>query len=434
MRVYLSALGCKLNQNEMETLARQLAAAGHQVVPDAATADTIIVNTCTVTHVAARKSRQLTRRLHRANRNARIVLTGCFAEMARDEAEELPGVLQVVGNPDKDNLIHLLGLAPEDTQATPSEAGDVDAQLRTRASVKIQDGCDNECTYCIVRVARGPQRSRSRVEILGEIQARLQAGYQEIVLTGVHIGAYGRDHGNSAPATLWGLVEEILSGTNVARLRLSSIEPWDIAPESLRLWEDRRLCRHLHLPLQSGSNAVLSRMRRHYTSQEFARVVDSARSVVPELAITTDVIVGFPGETDAEFEETLRFVEAMQFRKVHIFPFSSREGTEAAAYPNQVEPQVKRERVRRLAQIAGQSELAFRKQLVNRTVEVLWETQGAPGDWLGLTDHYVRVHAQSTEDLRNTITAVRVTGLSATGLHGIILRGGVSPPPAAARH
>jgi len=421
MKVHLSALGCKLNQNEIETIARQLAAAGHQVVLDPADADTIIVNTCTVTHVAARKSRQLARRLHRANSSARLVLTGCFAEISREEAAKLPGVSRVVGNQEKDRLIKLLGLAPDESLVSHPDASGITPQLRTRASVKIQDGCDNECTYCIVRIARGAQRSRAKDEIMAEIRARLHAGYQEIVLTGVHIGAYGRDQQQITQTSLWELVEEILANTAVPRLRLSSIEPWDIAGENLRLWEDKRLCRHLHLPLQSGSNAVLGRMRRHYTSATFAGLVEHARRIVPEIAITTDVIVGFPGETEAEFAETLRFVEAMHFRKVHIFPFSSREGTEAAGFSPQLAPQVKQDRVQRLAQIAKRNEMIYCEQFVNRTVEVLWETQTGAAEWSGLTDHYVRVHAHHPIDIRNTITPVYISALSSTGLCGHIL-------------
>jgi len=419
MKIHLSAIGCKLNQNEIETLARQIASAGHQVVLDPAEADTIVVNTCTVTHVAARKSRQLARRLHRLNGNAQILLTGCYAEMARDEAAELPGVAGVVGNQQKDDLLARLGLTQGDVPAGQANAGNIDRQLRTRASIKIQDGCDNECTYCIVRIARGPQRSRAQDEIMAEICARLQAGYQEIVLTGVHIGAYGRDQQQAVRTSLWDLVERILRETAVPRLRLSSIEPWDAAEEHLRLWQDRRLCRHLHLPLQSGSDTVLARMKRHYATADFARIVEGARRAVPEIAVTTDVIVGFPGETEAEFEDTLRFVESMRFRKVHIFPFSSREGTEAAVFADQISPVVKQQWVHRLAQVARQSEIAFCEQFVNRTVEVLWETQ-VDGEWSGLTDHYVRVRARSSRDLRNTFTPVCITAAGATGLRGHI--------------
>ena len=340
VKVYVTSLGCKLNQSEVENFARELNAAGHQVVSDPGDSDTIIVNTCAVTQTASRKSCQLARRLHRANTNARLVLTGCFAEISPDKAAELPGVQKVVGNTGKDRILELLGLSTCHTSA--SQLGrNSPTLLRTRALVKIQDGCDNECTYCIVRLARGPQHSRDKREIIAEIHDCARAGYKEIVLTGVHIGAYGRDQRQTAKTDLWDLVNTILRETPVPRLRLSSIEPWDISPEHLALWQNGRLCRHLHLPLQSGSDTVLSRMKRRYRTCEFADVVEAARRMVPQMAITTDLIVGFPGETEREFEESLRFVEAMQFSKVHIFPYSARPGTQAAEFPGQVSSEVK---------------------------------------------------------------------------------------------
>jgi len=420
VKVYLASLGCKLNQSEVERMARELSTLGHRVVLDPADADTIILNTCTVTQIAARKSRQFARRLHRANADARIVLTGCFAEMSPDRAAELPGVQVVVGNVDKERIAERLGPAPFGADASAG-AQNLAPLLRTRAFVKIQDGCDNECTYCIVRIARGPQRSRDKDAIVAEIQDRVRAGYKEVVLTGVHIGAYGRDQRQPGGTALWDLVATVLHETTISRLRLSSIEPWDILPQHLVLWQNERLCRHLHLPLQSGSDAVLYRMKRRYTTREFAGIVEAARQMVPHIAITTDVIVGFPGETEREFEETLLFVEAMQFSRVHIFPFSARAGTEAATYPDQVPPQAREERVHRLAEVARRSERAFWEQFVGQTVEVLWESKRDAQAWSGLTDHYVRVTTQSDSELHNQITPVRITSLTSNGLRGEML-------------
>ncbi len=402
----------------MEKLARELSACGHQVVSDPTEADTIILNTCTVTHIAARKSGQFVRRLHRANTDAQIVLTGCFAEMSPDEAAALPGVRAVVGNADKERLLERLGLCPSGAGEGSVRHLPALPSLRTRAFVKIQDGCDNECTYCIVRIARGRQRSRDKDEIIAEIHERVSAGYQEVVLTGVHIGAYGRDHNQTAEIDLWDLVDAILRETSIPRLRLSSIEPWDIAPQYLALWQNERLCRHLHLPLQSGSDTALARMKRRYTVREFAEIVEAARRAVPDMAITTDVIVGFPGETESEFEETLRFVGAMQFSRVHIFPFSARTGTEAATYPGQVSPQVKQVRAQRLAEIARAGERAFWQRFVGQTVKVLWESKREAHVWSGLTDHYVRVMARSEAELHNRITPVHITALTSNGLWG----------------
>lgn len=253
---------------------------------------------------------------------------------------------------------------------------------------------------------------------MAEIRARVQSGYKEIVLTGVHIGAYGRDRHQNMQMSLWELVEEILRETDTPRLRLSSIEPWDICSENLALWQDQRLCRHLHLPLQSGSDSILSRMKRRYTAGDFVRMVESARAVIPKIAITTDVIVGFPGEAETDFRATQQLVEAIQFSKVHIFPYSSRLGTEAEKFPNQVAPPLKQERVRRLAESARQGEVAFREQFIDRTVHVLWENRKNNGQWSGLTDHYVRVFTDSHIDLHNRITPVYTTALLSSGLRG----------------
>jgi threonylcarbamoyladenosine tRNA methylthiotransferase MtaB len=410
-------LGCKLNQNEMETLARELVSKGHTVVPEPESADAIVLNTCTVTQVAARKSRQLARRLHRANQKAEIVLTGCFTEMSPDEAANLPGVRRVIGNRSKEQLPELLGPDAEASATMDDGLEDGIPHLRTRALVKIQDGCDNHCTYCIVRIARGSQRSRRQQDIIEEINTRLEAGYQEVVLTGVHIGAYGRDQGQMGQTDLWSLVESILHQTDLPRLRLSSIEPWDISIENLALWQDQRLCRHLHLPLQSGSDSVLSRMGRRYTVGEFARFVEVARQSIPDTAITTDLIAGFPGETEQEFQETMDFVETAQFSRIHVFPFSSRAGTLAAHFPNQIDPQTKQERAQRLAEIGRHSETTFRSRFVGRTLEVLWETQKGQ-DWQGLTDNYVRVSTHSSAPLHNRITPVHILGLVPGGLRG----------------
>jgi len=422
MRIYVSSLGCKLNQSEMEGLAARLAAGGHRVVASPAEADLCVLNTCAVTHVAAQKSRQALRRLHRENPQARLVATGCYAELAPEDLNDLPGIEQVAGNVDKDHLPELLGLI--ETVSAPSLAPGASQLMpplsRTRSFVKIQDGCDNACSYCIIRLARGPQRSRPAEEILAEIRARLAAGHQEIVLTGVHIGAYGRDRGDSAVEDdLWSLVRRILSGTAVPRLRLSSIEPWDLPAPVLDLWADPRLCRHLHLPLQSGSDATLRRMNRRYTSAEFAALVAAARAAIPDLAVTTDVIVGFPGETEAEFAESLSFVQQIGFAQAHVFPYSLRSGTPAARMPGQVPSQVKAARARAMRAAAAAASRAFRQQFLGRTLDVLWES-AKPGEadpvWSGLTGNYLRVYAPSSENLANTLAPARLLAVTRQGL------------------
>jgi threonylcarbamoyladenosine tRNA methylthiotransferase MtaB len=433
MRIHVGSLGCKLNQSEMDALAHGLAQAGHQIVASPAEADLCVLNTCAVTHVAAQKSRQALRRLHRDNPGAHLVATGCYAELAPAELRDLPGVDLVAGNRDKERLWELIGgqvtgpapPAPRPAllvpQATPLACSI--PRSRTRAFVKIQDGCDNACTYCIVRVARGPQWSRPPDEILTEVQARLVAGYQEIVLTGVHIGAYGRDRRNdNLGSDLWTLVARILAETGVPRLRLSSIEPWDLPERAFRLWDDPRLCRHLHLPLQSGSDATLRRMARRYTTSSFAALMAAAGAAIPDLAVTTDVIAGFPGETEQEFAESLAFVQAMGFARVHVFPYSSRPGTPAARMPDQVPPPAKAERAEAMRAVASASDRSFRQRFVGRTMRVLWESsrREAGPVWSGLTDNYLRVLTCSSANMENTLTPTRLISLVPGGLQGEI--------------
>ncbi|MFB0537480.1 MAG: radical SAM protein, partial [Anaerolineae bacterium] len=271
---------------------------------------------------------------------------------------------------------------------------------------------------------RGGQRSRPQRDVLAEVEARVAAGYQEVVLTGVHIGAYGRDSGHQGDESLWALVEAILVRTGVRRLRLSSIEPWDLDPACLRLWEDSRLCRHLHLPLQSGCDATLQRMGRSYTPGQFAALVEAAREAIPDVAITTDVIVGFPGESEAEFNENVRFVEAMGFARTHVFKYSARPGTQAATMPDQVPPLVKKARSRAMAEVGRHSAKAFRRGFLGRTLEVLWEGQmkssesGQQALWSGLTDNYLRVRTRKGRNLCNTITRTELIAVAGDGMWG----------------
>ena len=437
MRIHVSSLGCKLNQNEMDTLAARLARRGHQVVATAGEADLCVLNTCAVTHVAAQKTRQALRRLHRKNPQARLIATGCYAELTPDDLRSLPGVELVAGNQEKERLAELLG-AGEATGGGPDfdlRPASPAPRSRTRALVKIQDGCDNACTYCIIHLARGPQRSRPAAQILDEVRAHLASGHREVVLTGVHIGAYGQDMlGEQAGTDLWDLVGRILAGTGLPRLRLSSIEPWDLNEQALRLWEDPRLCRHLHLPLQSGCDAILRRMARRYTVAEFAALVDAARAAVPGLAVTSDVIVGFPGETETQFAESLAFVDSLGLARLHVFPYSLRAGTPAAEMPDQVPAQSKAERARAMRAVAASNARAFRQRFIGQTMDVLWETS-RPGDqgpvWSGLTDNYLRVHTCSAADLGNTISPTRLVALTRGGLRGTIetQKAGDEPQP-----
>ncbi len=426
VRIYVGSLGCKLNQSEMDALAFRLSRRGHQIVASPAEADLCVLNTCAVTHVAAQKSRQALRRLHRENPEARLVATGCYAELTPADLVSLPGVEFVAGNEDKERLDELIanGSAGREVAAPAPRPSPPIPHFRTRALVKVQDGCDNACTYCIIRVARGPQRSRPPGHVLADVRSRLAAGHQEVVLTGVHIGAYGRDRtGGDWDTDLWALVARILAETDVRRLRLSSIEPWDLAERAFRLWEDARLCRHLHLPLQSGCDAMLQRMARRYTAVKFATLVAAARDAIPDLAVTTDLIVGFPGETDAEFAESLTFVQETGFARVHVFAYSPRPGTPAAGMPAHVPSPVKAERARVMRAVAAACARAFHGRFVGRTMDVLWESSraGEAGPvWTGLTDNYLRVQAASPADLSNRLMPTRLVALTTGGLQGEI--------------
>lgn len=410
MKVYLESLGCKLNQSELERMARQLQRAGHTVVDSPAEADICVLNSCAVTHIAARKTRQALRGMRRANPRARLAVVGCYAQLWPAELSAVEGV-EVIGHAAaKEDIVTALGLPAE-----PIAPAGPPARRRTRAFVKVQDGCNNHCTYCVVRLARGPERSRPLPEILDEVRALAGEGIREIVLTGVHVGAYGRDLG----LDLVDLVRSILNEVDIARLRLSSIEPWHLEERFFELWRDPRLCRHLHLPLQSGCDATLRRMGRRYTTAEFARLVNTAREHIPDVAITTDVMVGFPGETDEEFAQSLAFIERMGFARIHVFRYSPRPGTPAASFPGQVPAEVSAARSDAVIAVGEASSQAFRRRFLGRRMSVLWETRDPENDlWSGLTDNYIRVWMASEEDLHNRLMDVELMELFGEGMLG----------------
>ena len=373
MRVNLKTLGCRLNEAELETWAQQLQSQGHQIVRDSAIADLVIVNSCAVTDDAVKKSRYLIRRVHRENPRAKLVLSGCYATLSAKEAAESLGVDLVVANADK---VRLIEMAKErlDLPTMPvfsSELGEAPlfAMGRQRAFVKVQDGCRYRCTFCIVTVARGEEKSRPIEEIVSEINALHELGVQEVVLTGVHLGGYGSD----SNSRLEHLIAAVLEHTGIPRVRLGSLEPWELTDGFLDLWKNPRLMPHLHLPLQSGSDAVLRRMARRCKTAEFAELVARARQTVPDMNITTDIIVGFPGETDEEWQESLGFIERMDFGHVHIFTFSARTGTKAAGLPSQVPHPTKRTRSLALHELAESQRRSYLHRFVGRTFPVLWE-------------------------------------------------------------
>lgn len=433
MRVYVGQVGCRLNYSEMECLAGKLRLAGHSVVEEPTDAQVIVFNTCAVTADAVRGSRKTARSLHSLNPAARLVLTGCWATLETQGA--LPHISTVVPNAHKDEIAALLESWSADfddpallarllPDGTPLELPAVSPRVaRTRTYIKVQDGCNNRCTFCIVTVARGASRSRTVAEVVAEVRAAVETGVREVVLTGVHLGGYGRDIAAGDRTNLGTLVRAILEESEVTRVRLSSLEPWELAPGFFTLWQQYpgRLCPHLHLPLQAGSDRTLRAMARRCTTSSFRLLVEEARAAIPDLLVTTDLIAGFPGESDAEFAAGLEFVTAMRFAGGHVFPFSARAGTAAASLAGQVASEVKRERARRLREAVEATGRSERARFLGQLRPVLWEGEGAPvggesleGEpgrlWSGLTDNGLRVQAVAPAgvDLHGVISEARI--------------------------
>jgi threonylcarbamoyladenosine tRNA methylthiotransferase MtaB len=399
-KIVLDTVGCKLNQAESQLLARQLANAGYRLVAPDDGADVYVLNTCTVTHVADGKCRRLLSQARRRNPHALVVAIGCYAERAPRELFQLKCVDLVLDNHQKMDLLPRLKKSghPMLPGASLNQA-----DFRTRTFVKIQDGCNNFCAYCIVPLVRGREKNVPPERVIDDVKGRVAEGYKEVVLTGTEVGAY-----NDRGVGLKELLRRILDETGVARLRLSSLQPQEITPELVGLWRDERLCRHFHLSLQSGSDAVLKRMGRRYATAEYHRAVELIRGVVPGVAITTDVIVGFPGETDEEFRESYNFCKQMDFARIHVFSYSPRPGTRAALMPKQVDDKTKRERSRRMLALGRACLRNFRQEFLGKTLKVLWEKESC-GVWSGLTDNYIRVYTRSDKDLTNQLVPVKLT-------------------------
>lgn len=423
MKVYLDMVGCRLNQSELESYARQFRLAGHTLTSDVEMADLVVINTCTVTAAAASDSRQKIR--HAAHAGAgQIVVTGCWATINSPEIVDLPRVSHVIGNQEKDILVPIvLDLPIQQFEHLSIQREPIPgSRLRTRAFIKVQDGCDNHCTYCITTIARGSGRSRGIYEVLQDIQAALDGDTKEIVLTGVHLGSWGYDF--EKRSHLVELVKAILNDTDTPRLRLSSLEPWDISPDFFELWQSPRLCRHLHLPLQSGCEATLKRMGRKITSYAYAHLLRQARNAIPGVSITTDIITGFPGETEQEFVESSSFILDMDFTRGHVFTYSARPGTAAAELPDQVPIDISKQRSARIRQILSNSSSKCLEKHIGQNLSVLWEKGSLLGDGLwelsGLSDNYLRVRTNSLSLCHNQIMDVNITGVVRGELYGQI--------------
>lgn len=397
--VAIETLGCKLNQAESESLGKLLTHIGYTVVTPTGSPTVYILNTCTVTHVADRKSRHLLRLARRRNPGCLIVTTGCYAERAPQDFAQIPEVNFTIDNNDKARLPNIL----KDYIRRDTEEVRYPRMYRTRSFIKVQEGCSQFCSYCIVPFVRGGERSLPADDIVAEVKRRLKDGHKEIVLTGTRIGSYHRG--------LESLIRRILSETEVPRLRLSSLQPQEITTSLLSLWQDNRLCQHFHIPLQSGSNLVLQRMGRRYTTADYEFVVSQIREMIPDVAITADVMVGFPGETDEEFVDSYRFCQKMSFADIHVFQYSERPGTRAMLMGGKINELVKKDRSEKMLRLAKETAHSFRSRFIRRNMDVLWEQQVDNGLWSGLTHNYIRVFAQSDEQLANKCLPATVSGI-----------------------
>ena len=466
----VTTLGCKVNQADSEAISEQMNHAGFAQRDFSESADVYIVNTCTVTHMGDRSSRSLISQAHRHHPDSLLVVTGCYAELNPTAVAALPGVDIVVGNTQKDALVEAIARYQQfEKHATLPEQSDVDDEVqhnhrflpmldqmhvgsdmpliaddepqadnpsspfiqdmpsrftsRTRVQMKVQDGCDNRCTYCIVPTVRGHSRSRSIASVVEQVQRKTRAGYKEIVLTGIHLGDYHPDENEYLD--LGDLIATILRETEMPRIRVSSLEPEDFRLEWLQLWDNPRMCRHLHLPMQSGSDTILRRMARRYNSTRYATIITEAKRLVPGIAISTDIITGFPGETDDDFEQTYQLAQQLQFAKSHVFRFSPRQGTAAARMKGQIRDELKKARSERLLTLHEEHSRLFRQQFLGETVEVLVE-HPRRDRWEGLTDNYLRVELHELPTLPSNMSSwqhsrvkARLTHLIDDGIFGV---------------
>lgn len=434
-KIAFYTLGCKVNQADTASMENLFLRSGHQLVSFDGEADVYIINTCVVTNTGQRKSRQTIHRAIRKKPNALIVVTGCYPQTAAEEVKAIAGVDMIIGNQDRAQIVQLveerlahrqtdtLDAVHKLTASTAFEemaAGDITD--KTRAFLKIQEGCNQFCTYCIIPYARGPLRSRSLESIRTETQRLISAGFKEIVLIGIHLGCYGKE--NPDGPTLYDAVKTVLDVPGVQRLRLGSLESVEVEPRLLTLMqEDARFCRHLHLPLQSGCDKTLQAMHRPYTTAKFKTLLADIKTNVPDIAITTDVIAGFPGETEADFETTCKFAESCGFSKMHIFPFSARKGTPAEKFAGAVTEAVKKERADILGGIDETMHKTFLQAMVGQTAEVLFEQPAGEDYFEGLTGNYQRVFVKSGgRNLGGEILPVKITAFDGEKLLGEIIK------------
>ena len=412
-------LGCRTNQYESQAYTDQLQSLGYIRVEGEEVADICIVNTCTVTEAADTSSRQSIRQLVRQNPGTQVVVTGCAAEKDPSSFEAIPGVLRVVSNKEKENLLPLV--FPEEEWP---EFSFKHFEAHTRAFVKVHDGCNSYCTYCIIPYVRGRSRSRSLADILKEVEALVASGFQEIVLTGINIGDFDGDpKEGESPVRLADLVRAVDSIPGVKRLRISSIDPDEVDEDLIQaVLLGKTTCPSFHIVLQSGSNVILKRMNRKYTSQMFSQSIEMLKKAHPDFAFTTDVIVGFPGESESDFEDTITMMKEVQFAKVHMFPYSKRDKTRAALYPNQVPHDVLQKRKRRVLEVAEETSFLLRQKYVGREMEVLLESQEKESSlFFGHTENFLPVFVEGEKLHSNKIVLVKLIENGPDGLKGRVV-------------
>lgn len=433
-KVAFHTLGCKVNFYETEGIWQLFKNEGYERTDFDSKADVYVINTCTVTNTGDKKSRQVIRRAIRRNPDAIIAVTGCYAQTSPAEVAAIPGVDIIIGTQDRDKIIPLIKQYQAERQPINAvrnimktrEFEELDVPEfaeHTRAFLKIQEGCNNFCTFCIIPWSRGLMRSRKPESVLNQARQLVEAGYKEIVLTGIHTGGYGSDLDGYSLADLLRDLDRI---DGLHRIRISSIEASQITDEVIEVLQSSdKMCRHLHIPLQAGHDEILKRMRRKYTTAEYGRKIEQLHRIMPDVAITTDVIVGFPGETDEMFEEGMRFMETMGFAEMHVFPYSKRNGTPAARMPDQVEEKVKHERVSRLIGLSDRMKLAYAKTWVGRVLEVIPEEEvrdGAATRLVGHADNYLKIGFEGPSDLIGEIVRVKVTEADVEECKGVFAR------------
>jgi threonylcarbamoyladenosine tRNA methylthiotransferase MtaB len=427
--VSFATLGCKTNQFESAAMQESLQSAGYRVVPFNDGADLVVVNTCTVTNATDAQSRNVIRRARKLNTGCRVVVTGCYAQVDPDALQDLPGVSLVIGNEEKQRLLEFLQAEQQTTKVEVSDISSVENVClppltsfagRSRAFVQIQNGCDAFCSYCIIPYARGRSRSAEPEEILQQIRGLIASGYQEVVLTGIHIGGYGADL--SEPLTLDRLVKKIESESDLHRLRLGSIEPTELTEELIEtVASSRVICPHFHIPLQAGDDDVLRRMKRPYDRNFFADLVETVRVAVPDAAICLDVITGFPGESDREFENTCDFISQLPTTDLHVFPYSRRPGTPASTMPGQIPGDVSRQRADRLRRLAKEKYQGFAESFIGQELEVVVEAGTKTGLLKGVTRNYLDVRFAGEDSLAGRCALIKPIAWQGESLHAELL-------------